>query len=56
MTVRYVPWPRVAEYEAAGWRMLGPCPGHHGYWSALMVEIPQETCHPLRSTAVERRP
>lgn len=33
---KYVPWERVEAYLARGWSLIGACPGHHGFYSALM--------------------
>jgi len=35
--LQYVPHSRVAEFEAAGWRVVSPMRGsHHGIYSVLM--------------------
>jgi len=38
---RYCRWPDVPAMLAKGWMFDGPCPGHHGEWSALLVWLCQ---------------
>jgi len=35
--LRYVPFDRVAEFEAKGWKVHGPLGGNHGNYALLMV-------------------
>jgi hypothetical protein len=34
---RYCPYSDIPAMMAKGWMVVGPCPGHHGYYSALIV-------------------
>ena len=33
---KYVRHDDVPHYETRGWRLIGPAPGHHGYYSCIM--------------------
>jgi hypothetical protein len=33
---KYVRHADVPDYETRGWRLIGPAPGHHGYYSCIM--------------------